>query len=111
LEEVRICSILSFLAVDGSHARDPRRALLEPILKARRVGIDSYDFDQLCRERVVAGFRSESAVYSMAHILKHPELPPVILFRQEDVGRYVSREQLDVFMSHQLAAQRKKDDG
>jgi hypothetical protein len=50
-------------------------------------------------------------VYSMAHTLKHPELPPVIVLRQEDIGRYVSREQLDAFMSHQLAARQKKDDG
>jgi hypothetical protein len=47
--------------------------------------------------------------YSMAHTLEHPELPPVIVSRQDDVGRYVTREQMEVFMSYQLGARRKKD--
>jgi hypothetical protein len=50
-------------------------------------------------------------VYSMAHTLRHPELPPVIVFRQDDIGRYVSREQIEMFMSHQPVARRKRDDG
>jgi hypothetical protein len=50
-------------------------------------------------------------LYSMAHTLNHPELPPVVVFRQSDVGRYVSREQIEGFWSHQLVARRKKDEG
>ena len=45
-------------------------------------------------------------IYSMAHTLRHPELPPVVLFRQDDIGGYVSREQVDAFMARQLAQQR-----
>jgi hypothetical protein len=56
-------------------------------------------------------YRGIMPVYSMAHTLKHPELPPVIVFSQDDIGLYVSREQMEVFMSHQLVARRKKDDG
>lgn len=46
--------------------------------------------------------------YSMAHTLKHPELPPVVMFSQ-DGSSNVSRETIDVFMAHQVA--RRKRDG
>jgi hypothetical protein len=49
-------------------------------------------------------------VYSMAHSLLHPELPPVVVFRQDDIDGYVSREQIDAFMVRQLAL-RKSNDG
>jgi hypothetical protein len=44
----------------------------------------------------------------MAHTLKHPELPPVIMFSQ-DGSSNVSRETIDAFMAHQVA--RRKGDG
>ena len=46
--------------------------------------------------------------YSMAHTLKHPELPPVVMFSQ-DGSSNVSRETIDAFMAHQVA--RRKRDG
>src|ERR1700704_2862183 len=46
--------------------------------------------------------------YSMAHTLKHPELPPVVMFAQ-DGSSDVSRETIDAFMAHQVA--RRKRDG
>jgi len=33
-------------------------------------------------------------VYSMAHTLRHPELPPLVVFSQGDIGGYVSGEQI-----------------
>jgi hypothetical protein len=46
--------------------------------------------------------------YSMAHTLKHPELPPIVMFSQ-DGSSDVSRETIAAFMAHQLA--RRKHDG
>src|SRR3981081_1179871 len=46
--------------------------------------------------------------YSMAHTLKHPELPPIVMFSQ-DGSSDVSRETIAAFMAHQLA--RRKRDG
>jgi len=46
--------------------------------------------------------------YSMAHTLKHPELPPVVMFAL-DGSSDVSREIIDAFMAHQVA--RRKRDG
>jgi hypothetical protein len=42
----------------------------------------------------------------MAHTLRHPELQPVVVFKPEDIGGYVSREQIGAFMARQLAQQR-----
>jgi hypothetical protein len=47
-------------------------------------------------------------VYSMAHTLKHPELPPIVMF-SPDGSSNVSRETIDAFMAHQVA--RRKRDG
>jgi hypothetical protein len=49
-------------------------------------------------------------IYSMVHSLRHPKLPPVVLFKQDDIGGYVSRGQIGAFMARQLA-QRRSDDG
>jgi hypothetical protein len=39
----------------------------------------------------------------MAHTLKHPELPPVVMFSQ-DGSSNVSMEKIDAFMAHQATA-------
>jgi hypothetical protein len=41
--------------------------------------------------------------YSTAHTLKHPELPPVVMFSQ-DGSSNVSMEKIDAFMAHQATA-------
>jgi hypothetical protein len=48
------------------------------------------------------GYPSDWPAYSMAHTLKHPELPPVVMFSQ-DGSSNVSRETIDAFMAHQVA--------
>lgn len=48
-------------------------------------------------------------VYSMAPAPRHPELPPVVVFSQGDIGGYVSKEQIGVFMAGQLALLRKSN--
>jgi hypothetical protein len=45
---------------------------------------------------------------TLAVTLKHPELPPVVMFSQ-DGSSNVSRETIDAFMAHQVA--RRKRDG
>jgi hypothetical protein len=40
--------------------------------------------------------------YSMAHTLKHPQLPPVVMFSQ-DGSSSVPSETIDAFMAHQVA--------
>ena len=44
--------------------------------------------------------------YSIAHTLKHPELPPVVMFSQ-DGSSNVSRETIDAFMAHQVARRKR----
>jgi hypothetical protein len=83
---------------------------------ARLSGFVSTESCRFCLEPTKFGLPNLSypgimPVYSMAHTLRHPELPPVIVFKQDDIDLYVSREQMEAFMSHQLGARRKKDDG
>jgi hypothetical protein len=42
----------------------------------------------------------------MAHTLKHPELPPVVMF-SPDGSSNVSRETIDAFMAHQVARRKR----
>jgi hypothetical protein len=56
-------------------------------------------------------FSSNNARVQHGAHLRHPELPPVVVFSQGDIGGYVSKEQIGVFMASQLALLRKSNDG
>jgi hypothetical protein len=76
-------------------------------------GFVSTDSCSFCIEPTKFGYPDLSypaimPVYSMAHTLRHPELPPIVVFSQGDIGGYVSREQIGLFMASQLALRTKE---
>jgi hypothetical protein len=78
-------------------------------------GFASTDSCSFCMEPTRFGYPDLSSpaimpVYSMAHAPRHPELPPVVVFSQGEIGGYVSKEQIGVFMAGQLALLRKSNE-
>jgi hypothetical protein len=113
LHDLSIATLAGFYGVSIVASLDAYlyRARLEKELSLH-AGFESVSNCAFCSQPTKFGLPDLShppdwPTYSMAHTLKHPELPPVVMFSQ-DGSSNVSRKTIDAFMAHQVAL-RKRD--